>query len=453
MLNQDTQNLIRKYNRPGPRYTSYPTAVQFEAVSNPVEFMAESASSDSPLSLYIHLPFCESLCWFCACTTVISLNNKLADTYLDSLELEMDLLAPLVGAARREVVQLHLGGGSPSFLSPSQLDRLGKALHKRFKFAADAECSVELDPRTLTEDKVKVLAEHGFHRASFGVQDVDPQVQIAVHRVQPDAMNRKAIEWIRNAGFTSLNIDLIYGLPLQNTASFLRTLDTVLSYQPDRYAVFSYAHVPWVAPAQRILEKKDLPGPQEKFSMLIHTIEKLTQNGFKYVGMDHFARPDDEIFRALEDGSLHRNFQGYTTRAGAELCGMGMSSISQSATRYRQNLKDLDDWHTAVRGGRLPVIRGSVLSAEDLLRREVIMNVMCSGRVNFSLYEQRHGINFRQHFADALAQLREPVADGLVRLTDEGFEVTQLGRLLLRNLAMPFDAYYQEGANRHAKTV
>jgi oxygen-independent coproporphyrinogen-3 oxidase len=420
MLDYSTKVLIAKYNRPGPRYTSYPTAVQFSDTSDTRGYFAECASATGPLSIYIHLPFCESLCWFCACTTVITLNNNLADTYLDHLEREMALTAPLIGADRRTVTQVHLGGGSPSFLSPAQLQRLGQLLQRHFHITADAECSVELDPRTLSREKVEVLASIGFRRASFGVQDVDPAVQKAVHRVQPDTLNRAAISWIREAGFDSLNIDLIYGLPKQSTTSFRRTLETVLSYQPDRFAVFSYAHVPWVAPAQKILERNDLPAAEEKFAMLLLTIDQLTAAGYHYLGMDHFAKADDELFRALADGTLHRNFQGYTTRSGAELCGMGMSAISQSATRYRQNHKTLDAWQNALAEGRLPLARGCSLSSEDLLRRHVIMRIMCSGSIRFADFHASHGIDFTTHFADALQQLQEPAADGLVAIDDHG---------------------------------
>ncbi len=448
-----TRALIAKYNRPGPRYTSYPTALQFVPVEEPLSLFEETRRATVPLSLYFHLPFCESLCWFCACTTVITCSRERADRYLDALEREMDLTLPLLNLGARQVIQLHFGGGSPSFLTARQLDRLCSAIRARFPIAPDAERSVELDPRTLDAEKVAVLARHGFNRASFGVQDVDPGVQQAVHRIQPDALNRQCVEWVRAAGIAGLNIDLIYGLPRQSVASFRRTLETVLAYQPDRLAVFSYAHVPWVAPAQKILERATLPDPETKFAMLIETIEMLTGNGYVYIGMDHFARAGDELARALATGGLHRNFQGYTTKAGSELCGFGMSSISQNDHAYRQNHKELDDWHAAIAAGRLPAHKGYRLTAEDRLRRDVIMRIMCSGRIVYEDFNVSHGIDFKEHFRDALAALQEPAADGLVEFRDDGFAVTARGRLLLRNLAMPFDAYLQAGPGRHAKTI
>lgn len=445
--------LIQKYNRPGPRYTSYPTALQFSPVERPVEWLEETGDSDAPLSLYFHLPFCESLCWFCACTTVITCNRDHADRYLDALEREMDLTLPLLRADRRSCIQLHFGGGSPSFLTPEQLDRLCRLIKARFTFDTEAEISAELDPRTLTAEKVEVLARHGFNRASFGVQDVNPIVQKAVHRIQPDEMNQRCVDWVRGAGFTGLNVDLIYGLPHQSVESFRDTLQTALRYDPDRLAVFSYAHVPWVAPAQKILERATLPEPEIKFAMLLETIETLTSGGYTYIGMDHFAKSGDELTRALRSGGLHRNFQGYTTKAGSELCGFGMSSISMSSHAYRQNAKELDVWHADLEAGRLPVKKGYLLTEEDKLRRELILTIMCSGKVVFEAFNQRYAIDFRRHFHEALMALEEPAADGLVILRDDGFEVTERGRLLLRNLAMPFDAYLESSPQRHANTI
>lgn len=453
MSTHSTSQLISKYNRPGPRYTSYPTALQFVPVADPAPLFEETRQSTQPLSLYFHLPFCESLCWFCACTTVITCNRDRADLYLDALEKEMDLTLPLLNLGKRVVNQLHFGGGSPSFLTAGQLERLCTAIRERFPFENGAECSAELDPRTLTEEKVAVLARHGFNRVSFGVQDVDPEVQKAVHRIQPDALNRQCVEWVRSAGIRGLNLDLIYGLPLQTRDSFRQTLETVLSYGPDRMAVFSYAHVPWVAPAQKILERKSLPDPESKFSMLLETIEILTGSDYTYIGMDHFAKSGDELTGALAGGSLHRNFQGYTTKAESEMIGFGMSSISQSGSVYRQNYKELEEWHGQLSEERLPVHKGYRLTEEDKLRKAVIMNIMCSGNIRYRHYSATHGIDFEEHFSDALDKLSEPAGDGLVVFDPEGFQVTEKGRLLLRNIAMPFDAYLQEDARRHAKTI
>lgn len=453
MSKEAIRSLIEKYNRPGPRYTSYPTALQFSPVEKPLEWLAETVDPEAPLSLYFHLPFCESLCWFCACTTVITCNRDHADRYLDALEREMDLTLSHLGADRRSCIQLHFGGGSPSFLTPEQLDRLCLMIKSRFKFDPAAELSAELDPRTLSVEKVEVLARHGFNRASFGIQDVNPAVQKAVHRIQPDEMNRQCVDWVRGAGFAGLNVDLIYGLPHQTVESFRETLETAMSYGPDRLAVFSYAHVPWVAPAQKILERSTLPEPEVKFAMLLETIETLTANGYTYIGMDHFAKSGDELTQALQKGELHRNFQGYTTKAGSELCGFGMSSISMSRHAYRQNAKELEVWHEALEAGCLPLKKGYLLTGEDKLRRELIMAIMCSGQIQFSDFDARYGIDFKSHFADALEALVEPAEDGLVDLREDGFAVTEKGRLLLRNLAMPFDAYLQSSPQRHAKTI
>lgn len=446
------ETLIRKYNKPGPRYTSYPTALQFEPVSNPDDLLAESMRNQGPLSLYFHLPFCESLCWFCACTTVITCNRDKADPYVEALEKEMDLLLERIHPGR-PYEQLHFGGGSPSFLTEPQLERLCNAIAQRFPRTEDAEVSAELDPRTLTKDKVEVLANAGFNRVSFGVQDVDPKVQKAVHRFQPDNLNRQCIQWIRESGISALNVDLIYGLPYQTVESFRKTIDTILEYDPDRLAVFSYAHVPWVAPAQKILEKSTLPDPETKLAMLIMTIERLTEAGYVYIGMDHFAKKGDGLLKAMEQGDMHRNFQGYTTHSGRELCSFGMSSIAQTSDAYRQNFKELDSWYAAIQEDRLPIEKGYVLTEDDKLRREVIMNIMCSGKVRYETFANRYQIDFTDYFQEALSQLSELAEDELVEFHQDGFDVTENGRLLLRNIAMPFDAYYQAKSNRHAKTI
>ena len=444
--------LIAKYNRPGPRYTSYPTALQFQDLGAPTELLADCGEAGAPLSLYFHLPFCESLCWFCACAKEITKDVGKADTYLDYLEKELDLFLPHLGPDRA-VEQIHYGGGSPSFLNPDQLRRAGALWRDRFHIAEDAECSVELDPRTLTREKVAALRATGFRRASFGVQDVNPEVQAAIHRVQPDELNRHTLAWLREEGFDSINVDLIYGLPKQSVASFSDTLEAILSYEPDRLAVFSYAHVPWVAPAQKILERSALPDAETKLSMLELIIERLSRAGYQYIGMDHFAKTDDELARAQREGSMHRNFQGYSTRAGREIAAFGMSAISQTKHTYRQNEKTLEGYYAALDAGRLPLTRGYQLHADDLRRRQIIMEIMCHGRIDFAAMSERLGVDFAETYAAEIDSLEAMEADGLLRRRSSAIEVLAPGWLLLRNIAMQFDAYLQPGTKRHAQTI
>ncbi|MBJ7259403.1 MAG: oxygen-independent coproporphyrinogen III oxidase [Chthoniobacterales bacterium] len=444
--------LVRKHNRPGPRYTSYPTALQFRDDADPGHLIDAARAERGGLSLYFHLPFCESLCWFCGCNKVITSDNARADIYLDALEREMALF-PEDGLAEREVVQLHFGGGTPNFLSPAQITRLGRALRSRFDFAADAECSVELDPRFLTLDQVRAFREIGMTRASFGIQDVNEEVQRAVHRVQSGECNERAFAWLRAEGFRSVNVDLIYGLPGQTPSSYAETLRRVLEYAPDRFAVFSYAHVPWMVPAQKILERSPLPDPGDKLAMLKLVIETLTAAGYVFIGMDHFALPDDELVRALEAKTLQRNFQGYSTRGGVEIRGFGVSAVSQTARTYRQNRKSLEQYYADLAAGRLPVERGLELGDEDVLRRHIIMRLMCDFGLEFGQVEQLYGILFAEKFSDSLAQLRSFAEDGLVELDERSLRVTEAGRLFIRNIAMCFDAYTVPGEGRHSKTI
>lgn len=444
--------LIEKYQRPGPRYTSYPPANHFQEIEDAAPVLAPTEQSTAPLSLYFHLPFCETLCWFCGCHTITTLQRDRADDYLDLLEREVALLSERLRPGRK-VVQMHFGGGTPNFFTGAQLNRLGTIIRDHFDFADDAEISVELDPRRLNEEHVAAFAGMGATRASFGVQDCDPQVQEAIHRVQPHEQNIAAMRLLRAHGFTSVNIDLIYGLPRQNLGSFERTLDDVLGLQPDRFAIFNYAHVPWVKPAQKILEKHGLPTPREKLGLLQLCITKLTGAGYEYIGLDHFALPDDELVIAQRNKTLQRNFQGYSTRAGVEICGFGISSISQSSGAYRQNVKDIESYRAAVGQGRLPVARGYLLTDEDRLRGQVIMKLMCDLALDFDALGAVWNINFREHFASAIVQLEEPAADGLIEWTGAGFVVTQRGRLFIRNLAMLFDAYLEPSTKQYSSTV
>ena len=438
-------DLARKYDVAGPRYTSYPPATKFtDTIAWPELAKKISANNQTSrgLSLYFHIPFCETLCWFCGCTTVIALNHKQGDTYIDYLEREIAQMAKLLNP-QRKVVQLHWGGGSPTFLSPDQTRRLGGIIRKHFTFSDDIEAGVEIDPRRLTREHIVALREIGFNRASLGVQDFEPKVQEAVHRLQPRDMTEQVLDWVRELGFGSVSFDLIYGLPHQTVESFNRTLDIVLEMRPDRLAVFSYAHVPWLKPAQKILEQSrnaGLPTPKLKLELLKTAIERLTENDrYVYIGMDHFARPDDELAVAQKKKQLQRNFQGYSTRAGADIYAFGMSAISQIPDVYWQNEKELPDYYAALDAGNIPIQRGYFMTDEDKIRRETIMRVMCDLSLDYAVMSQKLGINFAEHFANELAALAPFEADGLVRRSSSGFEVTDTGRLFIRNIAMCFD--------------
>jgi len=445
--------LIRKYDRPGPRYTSYPPANHFRELEDAEDFLPSDPQGTGPLSLYFHLPFCETLCWFCGCHQITTLDRDRGHDYLDLLERELELFAARMPLARK-VAQLHFGGGTPNFFTPAQIDRLGGMIGRHFDFEADAERSVELDPRRLEPSHVEAFARMGLRRASFGVQDCNPEVQEAIHRIQPQSDNVAAMRILREHGFGSVNLDLIYGLPRQTVESFRRTLDQVLELEPDRFAVFNYAHVPWMRPAQKLLERAGLPDAETKLRLLKLCIERLTAAGYVYIGMDHFARPEDELVRAQRKKSLQRNFQGYSTRAGVEILGFGISSISQGPDFFRQNLKDLESYRARVSSGRLPVAKGYRLTEEDKLRGDVIMRLMCDLSLDFDAMASKWNVDFEKHFEEALAKLAEPAADGLIVWTDRGFAVTERGRLFVRNLAMCFDAYLRPAEEgRYSRTV
>jgi len=449
--------LVRKYNIPGPRYTSYPTAPQFsdqiDRYALIQEIRRDNADESTPLSLYFHLPFCESLCWYCGCTTVITMRRASATEYVDLLIKEIEMTAPLLDL-RRPVTQLHFGGGTPTFLPPADIDRLAAAIHRHFKFSADAEISVEIDPRRLTKEHVDAFRRLGCNRASLGVQDTNPQVQVAIHRWQPLAMTKQAIDWLRGAGYQSVSVDLIYGLPLQTPASFAQTVDEVIGLNPDRLAIFSYAHVPWVKPSQKIFDQRQqLPSTEEKLTMLMTASQKLVAAGYATIGMDHFARPEDELAVAFANGTLHRNFQGYTTRAGASLYGFGMSSISQTDGSFRQNYKDLPDYEAAIQEGRLPIERGYLLSDDDKRRRTIITDIMCARGLDFAALSQKLGLDFERTYAAELATLDDLVADGLITREPGRIRITQLGQLFLRIVGMRFDAHLEKKRTGFSKVV
>ena len=449
-------DLVRKYNVPGPRYTSYPPATHFSDHMRP-EHILEAVRANNTvardLSLYFHLPFCYSLCWYCGCTTVITTQQGRSATYLDYLRKELALLTPFLHRDRR-VVQLHFGGGSPTFLMPEELRALGRMIHGCFTLDDDAEAGVEIDPRRLTRDHVVALREAGFNRASLGVQDHNPVVQQAVHRIQPYEVTKQSVDWVREAGFQSVNIDLIYGLPHQTPASFERTLDEVLTLKPDRFAVFNYAYVPWIKPAQKIIKEETLPTADTKLAILKLTIEKLTSEGFVYIGMDHFARVDDELAVAQRQKTLQRNFQGYSTRGGADIYAFGMSSISQAGDAYWQNHKELPSYYAALDASRLPIAKGYVLTDDDRIRRHTIMRLMCDLSLDFPALSRALELDFTTYFAPELASLEDLIADGLIERSAAGLTVTHLGRLFIRNVAMRFDAHLaRETERRYSRTI
>ena len=448
--------LVEKYNRPGPRYTSYPTAPHFTDSSDfDIELLRVEAESETGnLSLYFHIPFCHSLCWFCGCTKIINSKRESAVLYLDTLEREITQYLSTIKPGRK-VQQLHFGGGTPNSLAPDLIDRFSDFIHSHFNFTEDAELSAELDPRRLTEEHIKAFRRMGINRVSFGVQDVQLITQQAVNRVQTDEQNRNAIEWSRAAGIESLNIDLIYGLPHQTPESIRNTIHQVLTYEPDRLAVFSYAHVPWVAPAQKLLDKAGLPSAQEKIQMLGVIIQELTCSGYQYIGMDHFAKTNDSLATAQREKTMQRNFQGYSTFKDLEIAAFGMSSISQTSNSYRQNYKDLAPYTEQVVAGNLPVTKGYILTADDHIRRSTIMRLMCDLSLDFADMSELLDIDFCDYFKAALSspELAEMVSDELVARDDKKITVTPQGTLFIRNIAMIFDAYLADSKAKHSKTV
>ena len=450
-------DLIRKYAIPGPRYTSYPPATQFttdHASQLLEEAIAEDNLSDErPISLYFHLPFCETRCWFCGCNTVITARHESSAEYLVDLEKEIAMTAARMNR-NRFVTQMHFGGGTPTFLQPDELRQLGAIIHKYFKLAPDCEYGVEVDPRRLSLDHVKALREIGANRSSLGVQDTNGKVQLAIHRWQPHELNQKVVGWMRDEGFQSINVDLIYGLPLQTNESFEATITEVLNLKPDRFSVFSYAHVPWIKPAQKIFDDRgNLPGPEDKLAMFATAHRLLTSAGYFDIGLDHFARPDDELSVSQRAGTLQRNFQGYSTRADASLYAFGMSSISSTANTYRQNHKTLPAWRDALARGELPTERGLRLSDEDLRRRTIIMRLMCDRRLDFARISSLIGLDFAKTYATEIASLEDLERDGILRRSPSGIEITPVGVPLLRVVAMRFDATFINAPRRHAQTV
>ena len=440
-----SEEFLAKYNRPGPRYTSYPTAPVWDDKFHQAdleEFLHNAESAATPVSLYMHLPFCENLCLFCACNVVIQKDKKAAIPYLESLKAEINHVSGFV-SRQREVVQFHWGGGTPTYLSPAQLQDLFGYTREHFSFAANVEIGIEVDPRVTTHEHLATLRKLGFNRLSMGIQDFTPEVQKTIHRVQPFELTRDLIVEARRLGFDSVNVDLIYGLPYQTAASFAESIDKVLELSPDRIAMFSYAHVPWLRKQQGAFQGH-LPEGMEKFHIFKIGVRKFTDAGYLYIGMDHFARPGDELAIAQSNRTLHRNFQGYTTKAGADLYGMGVSAISSIGEAYAQNDRALATYQSAVAERGLATMRGYRLNSDDVLRREVITKLLCHTVVRKREIENTFQIRFDEYFASELAELRAMRDDGLVLLSDDEIRVTTLGRIFIRNLAMPFDRYLRE---------
>ncbi len=449
-----TPELLTRFDIPGPRYTSYPTADRFVEAFTPADYIQaleqrrDSISARAkPLSLYVHIPFCESLCYYCACNKIITKHPERATSYLDYLTREVALHVAHLGTGQ-PVSQLHLGGGTPTFLKDAELVLLMDMLKRNFQIVPGGEYSIEVDPRTVDEKRLVFLAQLGFNRLSFGVQDFDPEVQAAVHRIQPAQQVFDLIAQARKIGFESINVDLIYGLPKQTPASFDQTLKQINALRPDRIALYAYAHLPARFKPQRRIDAADLPLPGDKVSMLAQSLAALQDAGYVYVGMDHFALPDDALAVAKRQGRLHRNFQGYSTQPDCDLIALGVSAIGRVGTTYSQNAKTMSEYCDAIDQGQLPVVRGLSLTRDDLIRRAVIMALMCQGHLHFESINLAWLIDVKTYFKAELARLADMQAQGLVELSDTGINVTPMGWFFVRGVAMTFDRYVQADANR-----
>ena len=437
-----------KYSKPGPRYTSYPTALEFSDAYAYDEYIKKLESQDStrPVSLYFHLPFCKNACYFCGCNVVFTSKEDKMLRYMEYLKRELDILSKHVDC-KRQVIQMHFGGGTPTFFTAEQLKIIIDEIKSYFpNFVDGAEISCEIDPRHINEDQMKVMSEAGFNRVSFGIQDFNEKVQVAVHRVQPYNITKDAMELARKYNMVSVNVDLIYGLPFQTLDTFKETLELALTLDADRFAVFNYAHVPWLKKTMRKIDETTLPLPDEKLRIMQYTIDFLTSNGYKMIGMDHFAKPEDELFKAIEKGELHRNFQGYTTKGGADLIGVGLTSIGEGVDSYNQNFKDMPSYEEAIDAGKLPFERGVMLNADDQIRQYVIMELMSNFKIDIQRFNVLFDVDFNAYFADAVEALKPFAEDGLLTISDASIECSQTGTLLVRNIAMPFDAYMKKHA-------
>ena len=453
-----SEELIRRFDKLGPRYTSYPTADKFNAGFTEADYIAylsqrnDAANSNPPLSIYVHLPFCESLCYFCGCNKIVTKDRARTTEYLNYLAKEMALVARHIGPDRR-TAQLHFGGGTPTFLTPDELGQLMAMLRSHFNFLPDAELGIEIDPRTVNDDTMAMLAGLGFNRTSFGVQDFDPAVQQSVNRIQPYEMVEKAMSASRKSGFQSINADLIYGLPKQSRESFDGTLDRVIELAPERIALYNYAHLPSRFKAQRLIVEAELPSAEERLQIFLMSVHRLLDAGYIYIGLDHFSKPEDELNKARLDKTLHRNFQGYTTRADCDLIGFGVSAIGKVGHSYSQSVRTLKAYYEHLDVDRLPVEKGYALTADDVLRRQVIMELMCSGPVDFAAINQAHGIDFKTYFADELALLTQYEEAGLIIVDENSISVTPKGRMFVRASGMVFDKHLAQSTAKFSKLI
>ncbi|VEB44829.1 Oxygen-independent coproporphyrinogen-III oxidase [Chromobacterium violaceum] len=453
------RELIERLDGAGPRYTSYPTADRFTSNFSTQDYLdklrqRQIGANRKPLSLYAHIPFCNTICYYCACNKIITKDSSKADLYLDYLEKEISLVSSELGF-REKVIQLHFGGGTPTFLSDAQLERLMGILGTHFEFLSDGEYSIEIDPRKVKRETMLKLAEYGFNRVSVGIQDFDPAVQQAVNRVQTVEETRAVIEAAREGGFKSVSLDLIYGLPLQSRETMRDTLQKALALDPDRLSLYNYAHLPSVFKPQRRINEAELPSAALKLDILQDAVKTLTDAGYVFIGMDHFAKPDDELAVALRQGRLQRNFQGYSTHADCDMLAFGVSSIGKVGSCYSQNDKTLEGYYAALDQGRLPVVRGLTLDSDDVLRRTIIQSLMCRFALSVEAIEEVHGINFAQYFAAEMPQIREFQQQGLLSFDGDFLMVEPKGRFLIRNIAMIFDRHLREREThaRYSRTI
>lgn len=455
MSNIDLEK-FSKYSKPGPRYTSYPTALEFNDSFTYDSYIKNLEEGTEKISLYIHLPFCRSACYFCGCNVVFTSKEGKLSEYITYLKKEIDILVTHLDTTR-EVIQFHFGGGTPTYYKAHELDEIVSYVKSKFSnWSEQAEISCEIDPRFFNEEQMQVFKKHGFNRISFGVQDFNPQVQKEIHRIQPFEITKAAVDLARKYGIGSINVDLIYGLPYQTFDSFKKTLEEAYSLDPNRLAVFNYAHVPWLKKTMRKFDETTLPTPETKLNIFKYTIDFFESHGYKMVGMDHFAKPDDELFGAIAKGELHRNFQGYTTKGGANLIGIGLTSIGEGSKYYAQNTKDMKLYEEAIDVGKLPFEKGVGLNDDDYLRKAVIMELMANFSIDIRRVETEHDIVFADYFADALDTLKEFEEADIITMTKERISVSPTGTLLIRNIAMPFDAYmnkYSANKKSFSKTV